>query len=277
MPPVDGTFSAKVSMPISRQRGSAIITGLRFGDSLCIFTAVPTGSEDYPAAFREAVRNLCVRIGYRVVIIVDAHNSIGETPSDALQADALEGIKEVASELFSSSQFEFAVGSAGKQFAFASLSKADVGAGGIGCLVLRINGVDYALVSADSNNALVGLREEIKATLAAKSVELIEFCTSDSHFNAARIRNKRGYLVLGETTTSTRIVNDVVELVERAKGDAAKASLEFYEWVCQVNLPKTDLLARMESTLTGTLGATKDGLILIFGLLFVELAAILVL
>ena len=277
IPPTEGTFSSRISIPLSKQSGDTMVTGMRFGDSLCIFTSVPKGSEDYPSSFREAVRDYCAKIGYRRVIIVDAHNSIGETPSDTLQSQALQGIKEVASELFSAAQFEFSVGSASKQFTFSSISNADIGAGGLACLILEIGGVDYALVSVDSNNSLVGLREQIKTMLAARSIRLLEFCTSDSHFNAARIRNKRGYSILGEITPPTKIADAVTELAGRAREEVNKASVGIYEWVAQVNLPKADLLERMETTLTEALNSTKNGLAFILGLLLVELAFVLML
>jgi putative membrane protein len=271
IPPTEGTFSNKLTSPLVRESGDVVVTGIRFGDSLCLFISVPKGSEDYPSSFREAVKNLCAKIGYRRVILVDAHDSIGDTPSAALQSNALEGIKQVASELFSAPQYEAKFGAASKQFTFASVSGADIGAGGIGCLILEVDGVNHAIVSADSNNAMVGLRHEIASALAEKSISLLEFCTSDSHFNAARIRNKRGYLVLGETTVPAKIGRDISELAEQAKMKMSKASIGVYEWVSHTRLPKGDLLNQMEATLTDALDATKKGLVLIFGLLFVEL------
>jgi len=277
IPPTEGTFTNKLSSPLVRESGDVVVTGIRFGDSLCLFISVPKGSEDYPSRFREAVKNLCAKIGYRRVILVDTHDSIGDTPSDTLQSDALEGIKHIASELFSAPQYETNCGFASKQFTFASVSGADIGAGGVGCLVLEVNGVTYAIVSADSNNAMVGLRHEIAAALTKKSIHLLEFCTSDSHFNAARIRNRRGYLVLGETTAPTKVANDISELAEQAKTNMSKASIGFYEWVSNVRLPKSDLLSQMQVTLTDALNATKRGLLLVFGLLFVELVILLIL
>jgi putative membrane protein len=276
IPPTEGIFSNRLSSPLVRESGDVVVTGIRFGDSLCLFISVPKGSEDYPSTFREAVKNLCAKIGYRRAILVDTHNSIGDTPSDALQSDALDGIKHVASELFSAPQYEINFGFASKQFTFASVNGADIGAGGIGCLILEVNGVSHAIVSADSNNAMVGLRHEIATALAKKSIQLLEFCTSDSHFNAARIRNRRGYLVLGETTAPSTIANDVSELAEQARTNMSRASIGFYEWVSHVRLPKADLLGQMEATLTDALNATKRGLLLVFGLLFVELIISLV-
>jgi putative membrane protein len=253
-----------------------VVTGIRFGDSLCLFISVPKGSEDYPPTFREAVKNLCAKVGYRRVILVDTHDSIGDTPSRALQSDALDAIKQVASELFSAPQYEINFGFASKQFTFASINGADIGAGGIGCLILEVNGINYAIVSADSNNALVGLRQEMATSLAKESIRLLEFCTSDSHFNAARIRNRRGYLVLGETTPPADIANEVSALAAQARTNMSRASIGFYEWVSHVRLPKADLLGQMEATLTDAINATKRGLLLVFGLLFVELIVLLV-
>jgi putative membrane protein len=277
IPPAEGTFSNKLSSPLVRESGDVVVTGIRFGDSLCLFISVPKGSEDYPPSFREAVRNLCAKVGYRRVILVDTHDSIGDAPSDALRSDALEGVKQVASELFSAPQYETNFGFASKQFTFASVSDADIGAGGVGCLVLEVNGISHAIVSADSNNAVVGLRHEIATALAEKSIHLLEFCTSDSHFNAARIRNRRGYLVLGETTAPTKLADDISKLAEQARTGMSRASIGLYEWVSHVRLPKADLLSKMEATLTDALNATKRGLLLVFGLLFVELVIVLIL
>jgi putative membrane protein len=277
VPPANGVFNNKISMPLKRESGDAVITGIRVGDSLCIFVSVPKGSEDYPSSFRESVNNLCSRIGYRKVILVDAHDSIGGDPSDKLQADALEGIKQVASELFSAPQHEFSLGFSNKLYTFTSIAGADIGSGGIGCLAIGINGINYALISADSNNSLPGLRGDIERTLASKSIQLLEFCTSDSHFNAARIRNRRGYLVLGESSSPTKIVEDVADLADRAVSGMVKASLGFYEWVAHVQLPRANLLEQLETTLTTTINATKNGLSLMLGLMLVDTIIMLLL
>jgi putative membrane protein len=143
-------------------------------------------------------------------------------------------------------------------------------------MTITINGVNYTIVSVDSNNSLVGLRHDIDAALAAKSIKLLEFCTSDSHFNAARIRNKRGYLALGETTPSTNITTAVSNLADQSLLNTKGASLGFFEWVSHIQLPKADLLDQMEATLTNAVNATKKGLLLIFCLLIAELIALLV-
>jgi putative membrane protein len=266
----ESLFSNKISTPLSKESGKSVVTGIKIGDSLCLLVSIPTGSEDYPASFRESVKNLCAKIGYRKTILIDAHNAIGEDPSPELQEEVLRGVKTVASELFTAQQFTFSLNHSSKSYVFKSNDEADVGAAGLGCLILSIDDKRYALVYADSNNSALGLRDEIKKTLNDKGIFLLEFCTSDSHFNAARIRNKRGYLVLGESTPPQKIVDDVASMVDEATSLLHEASANVCQTVSRIRLAEDNLLESFEKAITESVHLTLWGLAIILSSLIIE-------
>jgi putative membrane protein len=269
-PSNEGISINKISEPVMVTSGKAVVSGLRLGDSILIFISVPTGCEDYPPSFRETAKNICAGAGYTKAILVDAHNAIGEEPSAQLQTDAMEGIKQVAMQLFTAPSFEFRVGYASKRYAPSFTGNSDLGVGGLSCLMISVNGVEYSLVSADANNCIVGLRHKVAVVASQESTKLLEFCTSDSHFNAARIRNRRGYLVLGESTPSERILNDIQALIRQAKTSLTKSTLNLHQRVLRVKLPKRDMLLTMEKVLSQALEATRSGLLILFTILMLE-------
>jgi putative membrane protein len=81
-----------------------------------------------------------------------------------------------------------------------------------------------ALVLADANNSVAGLRGLVEKALEASGYELVEFCTSDSHNLAARgLTTERGYQALGEATSPASIDELVVKLAKLSDSRLAPA------------------------------------------------------
>jgi predicted neutral ceramidase superfamily lipid hydrolase len=101
----------------------------------------------------------------------------------------------------------------------------DISEGGISVILLSTGDWEGVLVTADSNNAISGLRDKLASTVEETGLEFIELCTSDTHAFAARNLTERGYFALGEDTKVTDITETVKDLASKAKASAAPCSI----------------------------------------------------
>ena len=83
-----------------------------------------------------------------------------------------------------------------------NLNQNDIAEGRIATLCLEINDKKYFLGWADANNMENGVREQIVTHFANNGYELIEICTSDTHYTASGARNRNGYFQLGMLSLS---------------------------------------------------------------------------
>jgi predicted neutral ceramidase superfamily lipid hydrolase len=119
----------------------------------------------------------------------------------------------------------------------------DVSEGGICVTLFAIDDAKSVLVSADSNNAVSGLRERIAEELERMGVGFIELCTSDTHNFAARNRTNRGYFALGEGSGGIDKVIDVVKkLVDTAESKVAPCDLTVARFETETPLIGTESL-----------------------------------
>ena len=94
----------------------------------------------------------------------------------------------------------------------------DISDGGITTLVFRKQASTHVLITSDSNNAVVGLRQTVIDGLKTENASLIELCTSDTHNSAARSLTSRGYRALGEDTSLETLVSTMKRLEKLAEG-----------------------------------------------------------
>ena len=202
----------KMKGPSRFQVGPTSVTTLEFGNQVIAFLSnAPYNTDDLgPNVIEEAV-SAAAQLGIDLML-VDSHNSIGGNNCDQPGLDW----KNIFSETSRAPESEFKVGVAhSSELHFEHGS--DISDGGIAVLVFRNQKSTHALVTSDSNNALVGLRQAVVAELAKENVDLIELCTSDTHNSAARSLSNRGYRALGEDTSSAALVKTIVELEKLAE------------------------------------------------------------
>ena len=203
--------------------GITNITTLAFGKSvLSIISNSPFLSDDLdPAAITEA-SSAAAKLGL-TLSMVDAHNSVnGERrPQPTITSDDWESI---LSRVLALPEREFSMGFANSNDMKLKLAS-DVSEGGICAAIFAANETKSVLISADSNNAVSGLRERIADELAKGGVRLIELCTSDTHNFAARNLIGRGYFALGEQSGIESIVDGVERLVSAALSTIAPCNL----------------------------------------------------
>ena len=202
----------KIRGPKKLQLGKSTVTTIGFGDNIIAFLSnAPYNTDDLePRIFDEAL-SAAKEMGVELML-VDAHNSIGGANCDSPRLDwkaVISDNKSVPEEDFQigiahSSELEFHHGS-------------DISDGGVTALVFKKRNSTSALITSDSNNAIVGLRQSVADALGKQGVELLELCTSDTHNSAARQRTDRGYNALGEESDRDMLVSTILKLEKMAK------------------------------------------------------------
>lgn len=204
--------------PNRYQTGSTVVTTIGFADTALAFLSnAPYNTDDLePKAIDRALAS-ADSLGVELML-VDAHNSIGGSNTEQPELDWY----HILSDIRTAQETEFEVG-------FAHSSEldfhpgSDVSDGGVTVVVFRKQQTRYALISSDSNNAVVGLRQAAAEELKKEGVELIELCTSDTHNSAARSLTSRGYRALGEDTDWAELLSLINRLEKLAEGRLSRA------------------------------------------------------
>jgi putative membrane protein len=201
--------------PIKSKIGSTMITTVGFGTQIMTFISnAPYNTDDLEPRAIDVATAAAKQLGVEL-ILVDAHNSIGGEEKEQ-QDIADEDWRKVFSENIQSPEEEFKTGVAHLselQFEHGS----DISDGGVTVLVFTKKASTHALVTSDSNNAVIGLRQMVIDELKRDNVELIELCTSDTHKLAARSLTDRGYHALGEDSNRAELVATIKRLEKLAE------------------------------------------------------------
>ena len=254
--------------------GKAIVNGIAFDETaLLTITLAPEGMEDFPSEVSEKIRADAAKLGFNNLIIVDAHNSQGETNSASELNDIVEASKRLLQKLRDSPKYPFKVG-----FSHSSelnlTFKQDVGAGGIGVLLFEVAGKRFLLVGADANNAVRGLRDRLVNGVKIDGVKVVELCTSDTHSASGKARSPIGYSPLGELTGVDEIINAVRALAKKAEERLADATLTTKLAYAQVKVMGEKILNEFSRIFDNVFEVAKTGgKILLIELLLIIVAA----
>jgi len=252
--------------------GKATVNGIAFdGTALLIITLAPEGMEDFPRYVGEKIKADAAEIGFSDLILVDAHNSQGETNNASELNDIVEASKRLLYKLRASPKYPFKVG-----FSHSSelnlKFKQDVGAGGIGVLLFEVNGKRFLLIAADANNAVKGLRKRLVDGVKIDGVKVVEICTTDTHFASGKARSPIGYSPLGELTGVDEIINAVRVLAKKAEESLAEATLTTEVAYAQVKVMGEKILNEFSRIFDRVFKVVKRG----GKILLIELLAIIV-
>jgi putative membrane protein len=206
--------------PRRLQLGPTCVTTLGFGSQvMAFFSNAPYNTDDLePGIIDEAV-SAAKELGVELML-VDAHNSIGGENCEQPKVDW----RRIFSDITGTPEEEFEVGMAHSselQFDHGS----DISDGGMAALVFRTQGSVHALITSDSNNAVLGLRQKVIDELKKENVDLIELCTSDTHNSAARYLTSRGYHALGEDSDRDALVATIKKLEKLAEGRLSRCEV----------------------------------------------------
>ena len=219
----DGPQIRKMRGPTRSKLGPTRVTTLGFGKQVVTFLSnAPYNTDDLDPKIVEGATSAARELGLELML-VDAHNSIGGVNIEQ-QDIAEDDWKMVFSQNMASPEEDVEIGVAhSSELEFDRGS--DISDGGVTVLVFTNQASKCALVTADSNNAVMGLRQAVIDELKKEGVDLIELCTSDTHKSAARFLTNRGYLALGEDSDRHTLITSIKRLEKLAEGRSSRGSM----------------------------------------------------
>ncbi len=224
----------KIRGPLLSKLGVTNVTVLAIGNEIAAFlSTAPFISDDIDPATIADATEIASELGHEITI-VDAHNSIGGE-NHAQEPLTKADWRKLIDDLFALPENEFKLG-------FANSSEigfkhgADISDGGISVTIFATDETQSVLVTADSNNAVSGLREKIADAVEKLGFRFIELCTSDTHVFAARSLTDRGYFSLGEATKIEEIIGAVQTLTLTASRTAAECDIIIEKLITQTPL-----------------------------------------
>jgi len=242
--------------PVTVQINKARVLGLLFGNNPLLFLSLsPYGMEDIPNYMKKDIEQYAKNRNYSKPLIVDSHNAMGKEISKEDAEDMLKAAKSCLDTLIRKNNYPI-------EFGYANSDDMDVwtedlGMGGLGIMCLKIKDKKFFLGWADANNMENGVREKIVQNFADKNYNLLEICTSDTHFARVKARNKNGYYQLGLMTTADKLSNWLLEIAKKAEGEIGVAKYEILENQTEVKIMGQGIFEDYSKALDNSLRITK--------------------
>jgi putative membrane protein len=246
----------KCTEPVTVQINKARVTGLLFGNNPLLFLSLsPHGMEDLPSYMKTEIVQYADNRNYSRTMIVDCHNAMGEEISKEDGEDMLKAAKSCLDTLITKDSFPI-------EFGYANTDDMDVwtedlGMGGLGIICFKINGKKYFLGWADSNNMENGIREKIIDIFAKRDYQLLEICTSDTHYAPVKARNRNGYYQLGLITSAEKLAKWFFEIAKSAENNMSTAKFEILENESDVKVMGQGIYEDYSKALDNSLKITK--------------------
>jgi putative membrane protein len=133
----------------------------------------------------------------------------------------------------------------------------DLGMGGLGIICLKINDKKYFIGWADANNMENGVREKIVKNFAKRDYNLLEICTSDTHYAPVKARNRNGYYQLGLITDSEKLSKWFLDIAEIAQIKTTTAKYEILENQADVKIMGQGIFEDFSKALDNSLKISK--------------------
>ena len=246
--------------PVTVQINKARVTGLLFGNNPLLFLSLsPHGMEDIPNYMKKEIEQYAKNRNYVRILIVDCHNAMGEEISKEDGEDMLKAAKSCLDSLITKDSYPI-------EFGYANSDSMDVwtedlGMGGLGIVCLKINGKKFFLGWADANNMENGIREKIVENFGKKEYQLLEFCTSDTHYAPVKARNRNGYYQLGLITGAEKLSKWYLEIANDAESKTTSAKFEILENETDVKIMGPGIYEDYSKALDNSLKITKGFMI----------------
>lgn len=246
--------------PVTVQVNKARAVGMLFGKTaVLILSLSPHGMEDVPLYVKTELEQYGKNRGFDKVLIVDSHNSMGEEILKQDSDDLLKAAKSNLDTLITKERFPLEIGYANSENL--KIQSDDLGPGKLGMLCLKINNEKFFLGWADSNNMKNGLREEIVTHLSKHGYDLLEICTSDSHYKAREARNKYGYFYFGSLSESQDVASWYLNLAKKAEQDLSSAMFETLQQETDVKVMGPKQLENYSKSLDRAMRITQGFLV----------------
>ena len=255
----------KCTEPVTVQVNKSRVTGLLFGNNPLLFLSLsPHGMEDIPDYMKTEIEQYANNQNYSQTMIVDCHNAMGEEISEEDGKDMLKAAKSCLDALVLKDNFPIELGYANTDDM--DVWTEDLGMGGLGIICLNINKKKYFLGWADANNMENGIREKIIDIFAKKGYQLLEICTSDTHYAPVKARNRNGYYQLGLITSAEKLAKWFFIIAKNAETNITAAKFEILENETNVKVMGQGIYEDYSKALDNSLKITKG--FVIGGVLF---------
>ena len=242
--------------PTTVQTNKARVTGLLFGNNPLLFLSLsPHGMEDIPSYMKTEIEKYAKSQGHGKIMIVDCHNAMGEEISNEDGEDMLKAAKSCLDSLITKDKFPIALGYANTEDM--DVWTEDLGMGGLGMVCLMINDKKYFVGWADANNMENGIREKIISTFSKRGHQLIEICTSDTHYAPVKPRNRQGYYQLGLITNADKLSKWFLRIAQNAETNTSETKFEILENETSVKVMGQSIYQDYSKALDNSLKITK--------------------
>ena len=246
----------KCTEPVTVQINKARVTGLLFENNPLLFLSLsPHGMEDIPSYIKTEIIQYAKNCNYTETMIVDCHNAMGEEISKEDGEDMLKATKSCLDSLITKDRFSIELGYANTEDM--DVWTEDLGMGGLGIICLKINMKKYFFGWADANNMENGIREKIVETFAKRNYQLIEICTSDTHYAPVKARNRNGYYQLGLITSADKLSKWFFEIAKNAEAKTTPVKFEILENEADVKVMGQSIYQDYSKALDNSLKITK--------------------
>ena len=260
----------KCTEPVVVQINKARVTGILFGNNpLLLLSLSPHGMEDIPNYIKKEIEQYGNNRNYVKIMTVDSHNAMGEEISKEDGQDMLKAAKSCLDSLITKDSFPIEFGYSNTEGM--DVWAEDIGMGGLGITCLKINNKKYFLGWADANNMENGIREKIIENFSNEGHNLLEICTSDTHYAAVKARNRNGYYQLGLITSGDKLSKWFIEIAEKAQLDIKSAKYEILENETKVKVMGKSIYEDYSKALDNSLRITKIFVIGSLGLFITSL------
>ncbi|MGV7225684.1 MAG: DUF2070 family protein [Nitrosopumilus sp.] len=246
----------KCTEPVTVQINKARVTGLLFGNNPLLFLSLsPHGMEDIPSYMKTEITQYADNRNYARTLIVDCHNAMGEEISKEDGEDMLKAAKSCLDTLITKESYPIELGYANTDEM--DVWTEDLGMGGLGIICLKLNEKKYFLGWADANNMENGIREKITEIFAKKDYQLLEICTSDTHYAPVKARNRNGYYQLGLITSADKLAKWLFEIAKNSESNITSAKFEILENESNVKVMGQGIYEDYSKALDNSLKITK--------------------
>jgi putative membrane protein len=242
--------------PVTVQVNKTRVTGLLFGKNPILFLSLsPHGMEDIPSYMKTEIEQYAKNRDYTRTMIVDSHNAMGSEISKEDGEDMLNAAKSCLDSLMIKENYPI-------EFGYSNSNDMDVwtedlGMGGLGIICLKINDKKYFIGWADANNMENGVREKIVENFAKRDYNLLEICTSDTHYAPVKARNRNGYYQLGLITDSEKLSKWFLGIAEIAETKTTTAKYEILENQADVKIMGQGIFEDFSKALDNSLKISK--------------------
>ncbi len=251
---------ATCTVPVQIKINNSTTTGVAFGNvALIMLSLAPKGMDDIPQTIRAELESFASALGFSDALVVDCHNAMGKHLSDSDRDDLVTSAKRCLEQLRKQPQHEFKIGFAGmNDISQVTEIEGELGQAGLAVLVIHVQGKNYAIGWADSNNMENRLRDHVVSSIdgGGSDVTLLELCSSDTHSTSGK-RTREGYFALGTISNKDEIAATFRQLCSQAATQVSKSTFELESAQSTVKVMGKQQFEDYSSALDRSMNVTK--------------------